>query len=347
MLALAIGGFLFSWSGIYSVAASEGHLAIVDWFLRFSMKNSVETQASGIATTVRLNDRDLVRLGAGHYYSGCMPCHSAPGHKANELFQHSLPKPPDLTQAATEWRDRELFWLVKHGIKYTGMPGWSARDRNDEQWALVAFLKALPTLSNEAYDDLALGGFRRARIANEEPSKTFDTDIAQCARCHGDANAEPMSALVPSLAGQREAYLLQALRDYTSGARQSGIMQPIATTLSDEQQAAYTKYYSALNPQPLAGSADDSGQGARLATEGQPDRNIPACESCHAESALGTYPRLAGQSRRYLASQLHLWRSDVPRSGPLAGLMAPIAKRLTDGEIDDLADYYSRIGTPP
>jgi cytochrome c553 len=347
ILVAAAGGMLFAWSGVYSVAASEGHLAIVDWFLRFSMRNSVKKHSSGIEPPQRLDDPALVRLGAAHYYSGCMPCHGGPGHQANAVFQHSLPGPPELTGASSHWRDRELYWLVKHGIKYTGMPGWSARDRIDEQWAVVAFLKAMPSLSKENYEDLALGGYEPERIANEEPSKTFGTDIAQCARCHGDNGTPPKSALVPSLAGQTNAYLINALREYASGARPSGIMQPIATTLTDEQKRAYSSYYSALKVGTRDGTADTEGPGSTIAQEGRPERNIPACDSCHSAGALDTYPRLAGQSRRYLASQLRLWRSGVRRDGALADLMAPIAKRLTDSEIEAVSDYYSRIGSPP
>ena len=54
-----------------------------------------------------------------------------------------LPPPPELSKAAKEWKDEELFWIVKHGIKYTGMPSWVAAERDDEVWSVVAFLKRL------------------------------------------------------------------------------------------------------------------------------------------------------------------------------------------------------------
>ena len=240
----AVGAVLFAWSGLYSVAASEGHLVIVDKFLRFGMQSSVRTQARNIEPP-DLSDPNLVTLGAAHYYSGCMPCHGAPGHAGNAVFQQSLPPPPDLRELpARHGVIANLFWLVKHGLKYTGMPGWSARGRNDEQWAVVAFLKRLPQLSSNEFEALALGGFPKDRVANDEPSKTFGVDIAQCARCHGDARSSPTSTHVPRLAGQSEAYLRQALTDYAAGARQSGIMQPIASTLSPGQISAYATYYA-------------------------------------------------------------------------------------------------------
>jgi mono/diheme cytochrome c family protein len=71
-----------------------------------------------------------------------------------------LPSPPDLAVAMRPWKERELFWIVKHGFKYTGMPGWVALGREDEIWAVVAFLKKVPTLAPESYRDLALGKVR-------------------------------------------------------------------------------------------------------------------------------------------------------------------------------------------
>lgn len=342
LLLLGLGALAFAWSGLYSVAASEGHLAIVDKFLRFGMQSSVRTNARDIVAP-DLSDPDLLPLGAAHYYSGCMPCHGAPGHASNATFQQSLPSPPDLSRAREIWRDRELYWLIKHGLKYTGMPGWSARDRNDEQWAVVAFLKRMPDLSKAKYEALALGGYDGSRIASEEPAKTLGTDIALCGRCHGDQTSDPTSNLIPRLHGQSEAYLVQALNDYATGARQSGVMQPIASTLSAEQKRLYAQYYAGVGgisretTQPTArGEAT-----AQLALSGDPRRGIPACDSCHGASRHQTYPGLAGQSQAYLASQLRLWRDGIPRSGPLAGLMAPIAAKLSDKDIEELAAHYA------
>ena len=335
-LSLTAGVMLFAWSGLYSVAASEGHFAVVDKFLRFGMQSSVRTHAYGIQAP-DLSDPDLLPLGAGHYYGGCMPCHGAPGHRPNAVFQQSLPPPPGLATARDTWRDRELFWLVKHGLKYTGMPGWSARDRNDEQWALVAFLKRLPDLSKGEYEALALGGYDQARVVSEEPSKTFGADIAQCARCHGDGTTAPTSQLIPRLQGQSTAYLLQALDDYATGARQSGVMQPIASTLSEEQKKTFATHYASVPQSKRTGSV----AGLALAASGDVERGSPACDSCHGPGRHETYPSLAGQSQKYLVSQLRLWRDGIPRSGPLSPIMAPIALKLTDADIEALTAHYA------
>ena len=100
--ALALGGFLFAWSGLYSVGASAGHWGIVEYALAFVMENSVETRAVVVAAPA-LDDDDSIVLGAGAYHSGCVWCHGAPGISRNPVTLSMLPAPPDLSTGVREW----------------------------------------------------------------------------------------------------------------------------------------------------------------------------------------------------------------------------------------------------
>src|SRR5687767_4296460 len=92
---LALLGFLLAWSGLYSIAASRGHWAVVERFLTFGMRNSVETHAIGIEVPP-LDSADLSTLGAAHFHSGCAYCHGAPGVPISPIARGMLPPPPDL-----------------------------------------------------------------------------------------------------------------------------------------------------------------------------------------------------------------------------------------------------------
>ena len=67
------------------------------------------------------------------------------------------PPPPFLPEKVPQWQPHELFWIVRHGVKFTGMPAWPALGRTDEVWAMVAFLRRLPEMEPEAYRALATG----------------------------------------------------------------------------------------------------------------------------------------------------------------------------------------------
>ena len=342
-LGLLLAAFLFAWSGIYNVAASRGHWAVVEWTLSFVMRNSVESRAL-LITAPALDRPDMVLLGANHFETGCAPCHGAPGKPPSPVAQSMLPSPPDLTGTSTRWKDRELFWIVMHGIKYTGMPAWVSQQRDDEVWAMVAFLKALPGLKPDAYDDLvvdmrgAFGTF--ARSLSDDPQTT----IARCSSCHGAAGYGPRSALIPILHGQPAEFLASTLRSYAAGERQSGIMQPAANDLSDKAIERLSVFYAKLDPPVKAAVAVDAAaleRGRILAQDGIAAAGIPPCLSCHGDEAAKDFPRLAGQNADYMTGRFEQWKAGHPVTSGTSAIMAPIAQRLTDRQIEDAVSYFA------
>jgi cytochrome c553 len=350
--AIMVAGLLFAWSGAFNVAASRGHWAIVEWLLAFVMRNSVEKRSLAIATPP-LDNPDLVRLGAAHFHGGCALCHGAPGIPIGPIAKNMLPSPPDLATAASQWKDRELFWIVKHGIKYTGMPSWASQQRDDEVWAVVAFLKRLPTLDPQGYRELAIGRPEVTRQSGHEIATGVATaeSVSACARCHGSDDRRPPSTLVPVLHGQPLEFLAAALQAYAEGKRESGIMQPVAADLTPDAMRRVAVYYSGLPRPPVQAKpqgTDDAAieSGRALATQGLPAAKVPSCLSCHGADALPIYPRLAGQNAAYMKGQLRLWKLGLTPGTETGAIMAPIAQRLSDRQIEEVATYFA-MGAPP
>jgi cytochrome c553 len=345
-LVAPVGAVLVAWSGLYNVAASAGHWRVTDAFLHFGMQNSVRARAPDIQPPP-LDNPDLIRLGAGHFHGFCAYCHGAPGIAINPVSLNQLPPPPDLKERVGQWTDQELFWIVKHGIKYAGMPAWPAQQRDDEVWTLVAFLRHLPGLDEQGYRALALGNLTLEPPTGRELAtgdKTADA-VEACGRCHGADDRLPTSGLVPRLHGQPVDVLAAALEAYATGKRYSGIMQPVATALHPEARSKLAGYYAGL-PAPGAPSEPAnhsvlSERGRNLAMNGDPAAQIPACNGCHGPDALPAYPRLAGQNAPYLANQLRLWQRGPRGETPTHAIMAPIARRLSDHQINELVAYYS------
>jgi cytochrome c553 len=342
-----VAGFLLAWSGVYNVAASRGHWAIVEWFLAFGMRNSVELRAMVIKTPP-LDSPDLIRLGAGHFHGGCAFCHGAPGIPVSPIAHHMLPPPPNLATSMRPWTDAELFWIVKHGIKYTGMPGWVALERQDEVWALVAFLREIPKIDGAKYRELALGSVDLSGQTGKELA-TIDSNqqaAGACARCHGAQGTGPLSAFVPVLHGQPAEFLARALKEYAEGTRRSGFMQPLAAGLDTQEMRRLADYYAQLTPpqpKPREGDPTLVERGRQLATEGDAGTGIPACNACHTATALAEYPRLAGQSATYMVGQLALWRAGHHASSGGGAIMAPIARRLNDSDIAAVTGYFASL----
>ena len=91
--------------------------------------------------------------GVTHYAEHCVVCHGAPGVERGDLAEGLYPRPPNLADAARVYTPGELFWIVKHGIRMTGMPAWGAHS-DDELWATVALIEKLPGMTDQAYATL-------------------------------------------------------------------------------------------------------------------------------------------------------------------------------------------------
>ena len=329
---LGIGAFLFAWAGIYNIAASRDHYWITTAFLELALRSSVRTHSVGIRPPV-LDDDNLVALGAGHFESGCAPCHGSPLQPTTPPpFENMLPAPPSLSTAAEEWSDPQLFWIVRNGFKYTGMPAWPAWERDDEVWAIVAFLKRYPQMSSQDY----------SALIRSAPSS--DDEFAVCVRCHGNETTPPSSRLVPRLAGQSRRYLEVSLDHYAGGARPSGVMEVPASLLDKSSVLRAAEYYAAIDgkPDPTHGdaAAEQIARGRIIATEGIRSNLIPPCLACHRAEANEIFPRLQGQHAPYIAGQLQLWKRGLRDQSALGAIMAPIARRLTDQQIADVAAYF-------
>jgi mono/diheme cytochrome c family protein len=152
-LAIAIGSTAFIYSGVYNVAASEPHWAPTRWVLEEVRTQSIKARAKGIAPPEDLGDQARIVAGTSHFSEHCALCHSAPGVAADGQAEGMYPKPPVLTDAAKRYSPGELFWILKNGLKMTGMPSWG--DHGDEElWNAVAFLEKLPGLKPDDYASL-------------------------------------------------------------------------------------------------------------------------------------------------------------------------------------------------
>ncbi|WP_101674482.1 c-type cytochrome [Alloalcanivorax mobilis] len=170
--------------------------------------------------------------------------------------------------------------------------------------------------------------------------------VAACASCHG-AQGEGNAAGFPALAGQPAGYLTKQLHDLANGARANPIMMPIAKALSDPQITALADYYAGLPATGGGGARDDQGAGRELAVNGAWGDNQPACIACHGEGARGVpphFPALAGQHGGYIEGQLKAWKSGT-RHGDAGGLMAAVAKRLDDAQIQAVSAWLAAL--PP
>ena len=147
-IVVAVGATVYFFGGFYSVAATEAEPAPVAWALIKVREASVRLHATE-QPPASFNDAVAVPAGGRAYATrGCINCHGAPGVDWAKFSEGLRPDPPDLTKIVNDRTPAQLFWVVKNGIKMTGMPGFGATGVSDpEIWQIVAFLKKLPSVS--------------------------------------------------------------------------------------------------------------------------------------------------------------------------------------------------------
>ncbi|MDO9418505.1 c-type cytochrome [Pararhizobium sp.] len=336
LVLLPAAGLLVAWLGIIDIRASTGHWRMTDWFLHWVMRSSVRTAALNVEVP-NLDDPAMLPGAAGHFETACAICHGSPAQQRSPAMLTMLPPPPDLDGVIGAWTDAQLFEIVKHGVRYTGMPAWPAMSRDDEVWQMVAFLRKLPSLSAEGYKVLS-GGARRG------DGKDLAGTIAYCNSCHGADRLTP-ETLMPSLSGQNHDYLLTALQSYRSGKRPSGIMQTAVAEIDAEVFDDLAAYYAAHSPAQGKGGGDDSGavptELTALVERGNSVRKIPACLGCHDGAANPAYPVLWNQSQAYLEAQLRLFAEGSRGGADQHHLMIEAARNLEQQDIKALSRYFA------
>jgi mono/diheme cytochrome c family protein len=150
-----LGGIVaavFFFGGYYSVAGTAGEPEVIKWALVHVRKASIEHHAKD-SPPLSLNDPATVQAGARAFSErGCVNCHGGPGVDWAKFSEGLHPDPPDLKELANDRAPKQLFWVIKNGINMTGMPSFGAIEVPDQEiWTIVAFVKKLPSVSNDDY----------------------------------------------------------------------------------------------------------------------------------------------------------------------------------------------------
>jgi mono/diheme cytochrome c family protein len=155
LAALATGGGVFIGSGIYNIGADDHHTKIVLAIIERLRERSIGVRARTIDVP-QLEDPKRIAAGAEHYAALCVGCHLAPGVTKSDIRPGLYPHPPNLAQQDSRDAQR-TFWTIKHGIKMSAMPAWGKSLDDAGIWDIVSFVRKMPTMSPETYQQLSQG----------------------------------------------------------------------------------------------------------------------------------------------------------------------------------------------
>ena len=168
---------------------------------------------------------------------------------------------------------------------------------------------------------------------------------AACMACHG-ADGNSAAPNFPKLAGQHATYIAKQLSEFKNGARQDPTMSAMAAPLSEQDMADLGAFYAAQKAQIGSAAEDKVAQGESVYRAGNAATGVSACAACHgptgAGNAMAKFPSLSGQHADYTVLQLKNFRAGA-RANDAGSMMRSIAAKMTDAEIDAVAQYIQGL----
>ena len=163
----------------------------------------------------------------------------------------------------------------------------------------------------------------------------------KCKKCHGDSGISDDPEDV-NIAGMSASYLYKQLKDYKDENRDDRDMYKVTRDLEEQQLADLAAWFAAQEPPQPAADRNMDPAVLQLVFQGDPERLIKACASCHGRRGRGgqfDHPALAGQYPEYLVYTMTEFK-EGDRTNDIYSRMRVIAEALTEEEIEALAAYY-------
>ena len=155
-----------SWIIAGVLGAGVGGLMVATWlagwlwlggaalpFARLAQDRAAAIGAAALPAPPEFDRRRMI-IGFRQYAQACARCHGEPGGSREPWAGGLDPQPSDLTQPGAASNTRDVFWIICHGRKLTGMPAWRSHRSDNDIWDLALFVRALPAVTPEAYAKL-------------------------------------------------------------------------------------------------------------------------------------------------------------------------------------------------
>lgn len=181
-------------------------------------------------------------------------------------------------------------------------------------------------------------------VADVAAGKEIATKV--CAACHG-ADGNSAVPTFPKLAGQHSSYLSKQLHDYKTDKRADPVMVAQAKALSDADIINVSAYFTGQKIKLGSADAAKITLGESIYRGGSSERNVTACAACHSPTGMGNaaakFPALSGQHQTYIKKQLNDFKKEGGRSNDSSSIMRDIAAKMSDKEIDAVAEYITAV----
>lgn len=153
LVVLVAGALLYLRLGFAEVRADIPASRFESALMHSAVHASVRRRAPEMPNPVPATDENLI-AGGKFYLEGCAGCHGTPG-KPDESSDSLYPRIPQLPTEGTEYSEAQIFWIVKHGIRYSGMFANGKFNSDEKMWTMAAYIKRIKELPPHVREELS------------------------------------------------------------------------------------------------------------------------------------------------------------------------------------------------
>src|SRR5271155_3258974 len=155
VIALAVGGYFLLKKGYVDFKADNEPSALEDHLAMSALDASTERNAPEQKNPVPADETNLV-AGAKLYVNHCASCHGLPANPDTQFGRSFNPPVPAFFKEAPDMPENQNFYIIQHGIRWSGMPAWKNTLNETQTWQLVTFLGNVEKLPPAARKELEL-----------------------------------------------------------------------------------------------------------------------------------------------------------------------------------------------
>jgi thiosulfate dehydrogenase len=149
LLVLIVGGWLYSRSGRLNFEADQRPSDMERRFALGAVDASIEHRAPDVKDPLPVTDENIL-AGAHIYANNCAGCHGTPSNSESPFGASFYPPVPQFFKRAPDMPDNQNFYIVQHGVRWSGMPAWNKTLSEQQMWQVVTFLGNVERLSPAA-----------------------------------------------------------------------------------------------------------------------------------------------------------------------------------------------------
>ena len=156
-IAILIGAALVFQGMIRHGFSARGKPSAAEAFLARRMRHWAVPASARAMKNSFSDSAEAVEAGRMHFADHCASCHGNDGRGKTEIGQNLYPKAPDMWGKETQsLSDGELFYIIKNGVRLTGMPAWGEDTPEDDRasWHLVSFIRHVPWITPKELEEM-------------------------------------------------------------------------------------------------------------------------------------------------------------------------------------------------